>query len=66
MTDLKQICVDLVMHLGWFRELEAQLQMVADSLICQHQEIEQELQNRIPIFNLVKRKRMNVSAMDLL
>lgn len=52
MTDLKQICVDFAMHLGWFRELEAQLWMVADALICQHQEIEQELQNRIPIFKL--------------
>lgn len=38
------------------RELEAPLQMVAYALICQHQEIEQELQNRIPMKCVFKHK----------
>lgn len=61
-----------------FQELEAPLQMVADALICQQEEIEQELQNRIPmkcvfkfkdttismIVKMEKEDWINMSAMD--
>lgn len=55
--EMKELTVSILLCIGdEFQELEAPLQMVADALICQQDEIEHELQNRIPMKCVFKLK----------
>lgn len=47
-----------------FQELEAPVQMIADTLSCQLEDIEENLQNRIPMKCVFKIKDTTIHIID--
>lgn len=63
--EMKELTVSILLCNGdEFQELEAPVQMIADTLSCQLEDIEENLQNRIPMKSVFKIKDTTIHIID--